>query len=409
MRRILFVDDEPNVLQGLQRMLRSERREWEMSFAQGGQAALGMLEAGPCDVVVSDMRMPGMDGALLLAHVREQYPEVIRIILSGHADVQAAYRAVPVAHQFLGKPCDPSTLRVAIERACRLKTLLDDPALRKVAGSMHDLPAVPRTYVALTSTLAESDISLDKVAHVVEQDVAMAAQVLHLVNSAFFGLPREVKNIQTAVSYLGADILKNLVLSLGVFRAFETADLEAGFSIEEFQTHAYLTAKITEAMPDVKYAEGNTASLAALLHDVGKLILASRMPAQFGQILRMARERKCPAWQVEQELSGVTHAELGAYLLGLWGLPWLIVEAVAHHHAPQRVPTQGLDMLATVHIANFLANECAAQAGGGAALIQPDLDPGYIDSLGVADQLPAWRALAREISDSLRSLPLYES
>jgi HD-like signal output (HDOD) protein/ActR/RegA family two-component response regulator len=406
MRKVLFVDDDPNILQALRRMLRSQRDQWDVAFAQGGEVALAMLDAAPFDVVVSDMRMPGMDGAALLTCVRERYPEVIRFILSGHTDVEAAYRAVPVAHQFLGKPCEPSTLQVAIERSCQLKAVLSDGSLCRMVGSMRELPALPRAYLELTKTLEDSDVSLDRVAKIVEQDVAIAAKLLQLVNSAFFGLSRDVTNVTAAVSYLGLDVLKNLVLSIGVFRSFESNGINQGFSVEQFQAHAYLTAKIAGSLPTAKPLKDAT-SLAALLHDVGKLVLAARMPAHLARVLAMAHEQERPLYEIEQELIGVTHAEIGAYLLGLWGLPWVIVEAVAHHHAPERVPTQGLDMLATVHIANVLANECAAPAAGGAALVQQTLDPGYIDSLGVADQLPAWRALAMEISDNLRSMPLY--
>lgn len=399
----MFVDDEPNILQGLQRMLRSQRGEWEMSFAQGGEAALTMLEASPVDVIVTDMRMPGIDGATLLARVREQFPDVIRIILSGHADLNAALRAVPVAHQFLGKPCDPSTLRVSIERACRLKTVLSNDSLRRTVGSMRELPALPRTYVALTEALGEVDVGLDQVAKIVEQDVAIAAKILQLVNSAFFGLSRDVTNIRTAVSYLGIDILKSLVLSLGVFRVFEKAELVQGFSIEQFQTHACLTAKIAEALPSVRYL-GDATALAALLHDVGKLILAAQMPGHLARVLKEARERGRPLYEVEEELAGVTHAEIGAYLLGLWGLPWAIVEAVAHHHVPSRVPGQGLDTLASVHIANILALECDAPSAAEAGLVQPTFDMAFIDSLGVREKLPEWRAMAQEINQSLRSV-----
>lgn len=401
MRRILFVDDEPNVLHGLQRMLRSQREEWEMSFAQGGEAALAMMAAAPFDVIVSDMRMGGMDGATLLAQVRERFPEVIRIILSGHADLNAAFRAVPVAHQFLGKPCDSSTLRVAIERACGLQTVLNDEVLRRTVGSIRQLPALPRTYAALTEALEGEDVSLDRVAKIVEQDVAIAAKILQLVNSAFFGLSRDVTNVRTAVSYLGIDILKSLVLSFGVFRAFENAGLVPGFSVEQFQDHAHLTAKIAAGLPTIKYLEDATA-LAALLHDVGKLILASEMPARFAQVLETAREHAQPVHEVEREILGVTHAEMGAYLLGLWGLPWSVVEAVAHHHVPGRVPQQGLDALATVHIANILARECTASPAGDGGVAPQTFDPAYLDLLGISEFLPEWRTMAQDTYLKLR-------
>ena len=407
MRKILFVDDEPNTLQGLKRMLRSQRDQWEVAFADGGEAALAMLDAAPFDVVVSDMRMPGMDGAALLACVREKHPEVIRFILSGHSDLNAALRAVHVAHQFLSKPCDPDALQAAIERVCGLKSVLADPSLCRTIGSMRELPAMPRTYLQLTKALEDADVSLDKLARIVEQDVAVTAKLLQLVNSAFFGLSREVTNVRTAVSYLGVEVLKSLVLSIGVFRSFEDADSILGFSAERFQQHAYLTAKIAGALPTPQHLK-DAISLAALLHDVGKLVLATRMPAHFSRVLALASDQGRPIYEVEQDILGVTHAEIGAYLLGLWGLPWPVVEAVAHHHVPARVPEQGLDALAAVHIANILALECVPPSPGETALAQPALDSAYINALGIVDQLPEWRAVATEISEKMGRMLIHE-
>jgi HD-like signal output (HDOD) protein/CheY-like chemotaxis protein len=401
MRKILVVDDDPHTLQGLQRALPFQREDWEVAFAQGGEVALAMLDATPFDVVVSDISMPGMDGAALLAGVREKYPEIIRFILTGHSDVRSALRAVPVAHQFLLKPCESGTLQSAIERACSLKAILGDPALRRTVGSMKELPAtMPRTYLELTKALEDPDVSLDGLTRIVERDVAVTAKLLQLVNSAFFGLSREVTSVRMAVSYLGVEVLKRLVLSIGVFRSFDDASTVQEFSVERFQYHAYLTAKITEALPTPTHLKDAT-SLAALLHDVGKLVLAAKMPAHFTRVLATAGKQGRPLYEVEQDLMGVTHAEIGAYLLGLWGLPWPVVEAVAHHHAPGRVPQQGLDALAAVHIANILATECMTAASADTDLIQTMLDQNYLAALGVSDQLPKWKAAVEEISNGL--------
>src|SRR5215469_9947183 len=117
MTRILFVDDEPKVLDGLRRLLRPQRLQWDMSFIEGGEAALALLDQSPFDVIVSDLKMPGMDGTALLERAREHHPQVVRIVLSEYADLEAAFRAAQVAHQLLLKPCDAEMLRVAIDRA----------------------------------------------------------------------------------------------------------------------------------------------------------------------------------------------------------------------------------------------------------------------------------------------------
>src|SRR5208337_1289454 len=292
MRRVLFVDDEPRILEGLRRMLRPQRNEWEMAFAPGGEAALALMEASPFDVIVSDMRMPGVDGATLLCRVRELYPQVVRIVLSGHTELSAALQVVPVAHQFLAKPCDAEMLRVAIERACHLKALLSDESIRRTVTALGDLPSLPRTYEALTQALADPDTSLQKVAKIIEQDVGISAKVLQLVNSAFFGISHSMTNIQSAVSYLGINTLKNLVLSVEIFRAFKPQRILPGFSLEELHHHAQLTTHLAARLPVPKHLS-DIAVVAGMLHDVGKLVMAWKLSAHFEKMLAEAQGEHC--------------------------------------------------------------------------------------------------------------------
>ncbi len=396
MRRVLFVDDEPRILEGLRRMLRSQRHEWEMAFAPGGEAALAMMEALPFDVIVSDMRMPGMDGATLLCRVREVYPQVVRIVLSGHTELSAALQVVPVAHQFLAKPCDAEMLRVAIERACHLKALLSDDSIRRTVTALGDLPSVPRTYEALMEAVVDPDVTIQKVARIIEQDVGISAKVLQLVNSAFFGISHSMTNIQSAVSYLGINTLKNLVLSVEIFRAFKPQRNLPGFSLEKLQEHAQLTAHIAARLPVPKHL-ADIAVVAAMLHDVGKLIMAWKLSAQFGTMLAEAQEEHCPVYKVEERANGFSHAEIGAYLLGLWGLPYSVVEAVALHHGPNRVPHQNFDAISAVYAANLLAHELEEPSTGEPAVYNLENYHQELTTLGIASMLPAWRALAKDV------------
>ncbi|MGH9686019.1 MAG: HDOD domain-containing protein [Candidatus Acidiferrales bacterium] len=391
MNRILFVDDEPKILEGLQRTLRSRRHEWEAAFASGGEAALTMLAAAPFDVVVTDMRMPGMDGNALLEVVRQQYPSILRIILSGYTEMEASLRAVPVAHQFLLKPCEPETLRAAIDRATSLVAVLNSKMMASLIGSMQELPSLPRTYMELRKALADPETSIDRVVKIVEKDVGISAKILQLVNSAFFGLTRDISDIKMAVSYLGINILQNLVVSVEAFRMFQPKRPIPGFSLEELHAHSQLTARIAAHFPSEKRLPGAVV-VAALLHDVGKLVIAERAPDHFARAVSGAREEGIPLYKVEEELIGISHAEVGAYLLSLWGLPYPVVEAVAHHHHPERVPQHKLDMITVVYLSNLLAHENSGEPSPGSAY-QP-IDQNILEAIGMADQLPEWRQLA---------------
>jgi putative nucleotidyltransferase with HDIG domain len=392
MTRILFVDDEIKILEGLQRMLRPRRKEWEMAFAPGGQAALTMLEASTFDVIVSDMRMPGIDGAALLEIAREKYPNVLRIILSGYTELEASYRAVPVAHQFLLKPCDPDALRTAIERATSLVEVLHSKMLASLVGSLRELPSLPRTYAELRQALSDPDSSIDQVVRIVEQDVAISAKVLQLVNSAFFGVTREIADIQTAVSYLGMTILQNLVLSVEAFRTFQPKKAIPGFSLEEFHQHSQLSARLASEIGR-RARISNAVTVGGLLHDIGKLVIAESAPEHFARVIQGVRQDRRPAFMIEEELVGVSHAEVGAYLLSLWGLPSPVVEAVAHHHHPERIPQGNLDMTSVVYLANLLAHE---HSGGRSEAVEPltPIEPKLLEIPEICENLPEWHEMA---------------
>jgi len=402
MKRILFVDDEVNILDGLKRMLRTQRHEWEMAFAPGAEAALSLMEAAPFDVLVTDMRMPGMDGAALLEIVREKYPSVLRIILSGYTELHASMRAVPVAHQFLLKPCDPDVLRAGIERATSLGEVLDSKMISSLVGSLRDLPSLPRTYLELRQALSQPNTTIDRVVRIVERDVAVAAKILQLVNSAFFGLARDVTDLKTAVNCLGMNTIHDLVLTVEVFRSFKPNGRITESFLQDFHEHSRLAAGIASGITPKKMASP-AAAVAALLHDVGKLVLAERTPDHFGGALERSQEEKAPLFEVEEKLTRISHAEVGAYLLSMWGLPHPVVESVAHHHHPERMMHTELDIPLIVYVSNLLAHEVRENSNATVAYAFQPIDTALLEKIGIAGKLPEWRKLAEEAAAEIRA------
>lgn len=397
MKRVLFVDDEPRILEGLQRMLRTQRNVWEMNFAGSGEEALALMEAAPYDIVVSDMKMPRMDGAMLLEIVREKYPRSLRIVLSGYTELEASYRAVPVAHQFLLKPCDADKLRIAIERGTLLIDLLANKALATTIGSLQELPSAPQTYMELRTELGSEEPSIKRIVAIIEKDVAIAAKVLQLVNSAFFGIPREVTDIQTAVTLIGSNILHHLVLSIEAFRAFRSGRPIPGFSLDAFDSHSQLSARIASALVQ-KESLSKGLVIATLLHDIGKLVIAERAPDHLAQALAVSRRENQPLYAAEEQLFGVSHAEVGAYLLGLWGLPFPIIEAVAHHHRPERANSEKMDLIIGVFIADQLAKYLESPSDKSSAPQIPELSLRLLESLHLAEKLPEWQLMAQDLA-----------
>ncbi|THB78968.1 MAG: response regulator, partial [Desulfobulbaceae bacterium] len=187
-KAIMFVDDEPNILSGIKRMLRSMRKEYSFYFAESGKEALGMMEDDPVDVVVSDMRMPGMDGAEFLTEVQSKFPLAIRIMLTGQADEESILRTVNVVHQFLAKPCEPDNLKDVLARAGVLHDIMANSDLKELVSSIGSLPSLPSVYSQLQEALKDPEVTADQVAEIIEKDIAMTAKLLQLVNSSFFGL-----------------------------------------------------------------------------------------------------------------------------------------------------------------------------------------------------------------------------
>jgi HD-like signal output (HDOD) protein len=387
MKRILFVDDESNILDGIRRALHADRDRWDMQFVVGGEAALRVCDASSFDVIISDMRMPGMDGATLLGHIRDRFPDSARIILSGHSEAALATRAVPVAHRFLTKPCNPLELRSTIERVCTLQDLMDSPEIRKTVGTLGELPSLSSTFTRLTNAVKDPNTAISQVAEIIEQDIAMSAKVLQLTNSAFFGLSQQVTSLSKAVYYLGMETIKNLALASEAFRVFVPDSRVPQYVCESIQRHALKAAAIASMLP-VEAKQRDTATVAALLHDIGSLFLASTMPDKFGSILSRANERGCKQFEAEEELLGTTHAEIGAYLLGLWGIPNLAVEAVAHHHHPTRIPHTTFDCTVAVYVADLLADELEDHPQGSRGFELAESDRACLEALGVLAKLP---------------------
>lgn len=386
-RNILFVDDEVKVLEGLRRMLRSMRQEWEMSFAEGGRQALDMLAGGSFDVIVSDMRMPGMDGAELLGEVMRTYPQIVRIVLSGHSCHEATMRSIGVAHQFLAKPCDADRLKQTIDHAFALRDLMSNETLKQTLSRLTSVPSMPVLYEELLEELQHPDASIQRIGEIIGRDVGMAAKILQLVNSAFFGLPRKVSSAAQAASLLGADTIKALVLGIDVFSQFRDSAC-GGITPASVQEHSLKVAAAAKEIARVENAGRDVmdASLmAGFLHDIGKLILAQNMPDQYRQVDSLMAEQSISFGEAERAVLGTTHAEVGAYLLGLWGLPDPIVEAAAFHHCPSASCSREFSPLTAVHIANAMLRSCCSMEK------ECRLDVEYLARLGIGKKSEFWR------------------
>jgi HD-like signal output (HDOD) protein len=399
-KRILFVDDEELALRGLNRLLHSMREEWEMEFVDSAAKALERMAAAPFDVVVSDMRMPGMNGAELLNEVMKQYPRTIRLILSGYADRDLILKCVGSTHQYLSKPCDARALKLTVRRAANLELSMKSETLREVVNRCTVLPSVPALYSEITEVLQNPETDVETIGAIVVKDPAMTAKILKLVNSSFFGLGHEISNPNEAVAYLGTDTIKSLALFTHAFSQYQPVRIE-GFSVEALWSHSLKAGAAAKAVAALTIADRKLADesyVAGLLHDVGKLVLASNLTEQYAQAVGLARKEKIPMAAAERQVFQVDHADIGGFLLGLWGLPVPIVEAIALHHKPESAIQQTFSPLTALHIGNALGSlEHTAIAGVPAT----GLNVEYLKALQLETRLDAWnRAWQTYVSEN---------
>lgn len=361
MTRILFVDDEPMVLRSLDRAMRAQRKPWQATFVGSGEDALAVLEREPFDVIVSDISMPTMDGITLLHNVRERFPHITRLALSGDVARQGNLRAVLVIHQWLSKPCPLQKLTGTIERLAWSRALIEDPAVLAATCGMQSLPSAPTLYLRVTTAL-ERDAALSEIVAMIETDPAIAAKLLQLVNSAFFGQAQRVVSVQRAATILGVDRLREMLLAAEVFRS--------GAASEELSAHSLFVARLARSLAPA--ADGDDAFLAGLLHDLGELALVDP--------------------SATAAASPTLHARIAGMLLGTWGLPDEVVNAVAFHHDPELAPNNTDPTLRALALAEALAGELAAPDDPSAAR--------WVDELALAcgHDAAACRARAVELA-----------
>lgn len=395
MKNLLFVDDEPKVLQGLQRQLRPMRHEWDMNFVASGPKALEFMADHPVDIVVTDMMMPVMDGSQFLSEVVRRYPRTVRIVLSGHAEREAVLRLVGPAHQYLSKPCDAEELRHAITRAFALRDLLGNERLKQLTARVKNLPTLPALHHQLTEELRQDVPSMERIGEIISRDIGMTAKILQLVNSAFFGLARPINDPTEAVVYLGVSTIRYLALSVEVFSQYDSKVCRE-FSLDALAQHSWMTGALARRIGHLEQMDPKTVEqcfLSGLLHDIGQLVLASGLPDEYSGVILRAKNENRQVWQVESEILGATHADVGAYLLALWGLPNPIIEAVAMHHHPDRCAAPGFSPAIAVHVADVFMHE-HHQVKTEAPV--PELNIAYLEKLGLTGRLETWRECCRE-------------
>jgi putative nucleotidyltransferase with HDIG domain len=391
--KVLFVDDDQSLLDGFRRILRRKVTNWDMRFAASGEEALRLLSQETADVIISDMRMPEMNGVDLLKRVKERYPHIVRFVLSGYSDKSMIFESVGLTHQFFAKPCDPELLIKAVDYSNSLYKHLNSPEIQRVVCGIKSLPTPPAIYTKMIRELNKPEPSIEALSAIVRTDSAISAKVLQLVNSAFFGLRQPIDDLNQATVFLGIENLKSLVLIIGLSEeSFKSINKE--FALGLYTHHSIQVGSISQEVAKklgFSQKECQTAFTAGLLHDIGKLVMATHFSKRYCDVMEfhMQTPDTVHTQELETDQFGLNHAEIGAALIGIWGLPPSIVNAVAYHHNPQEDSEKDISLSTIVHIANALA--LRDHKDPEQPILESDLlNFPHIQSLGLENEVMEW-------------------
>ena len=393
-RAILFVDDDQNALDGFRTMMHVKRKEWGCKFALNAEEGLKLVTNETFDVVISDMRMPGMDGNDFLKEVAKLQPGAIRMIFSGYSEMEALFKSAKYAHQFLSKPSSAEKVISTIQRALELDYILTNSKIRDVVTQLESLPAIQDLYIRISRELECAEPNLKHVAKLVEGDLGISTTLLKVVNSSFFGFYERIISPGHAAVLLGVEALKGLILGVQLLDKIDLSNIP-NYSINKLWGHCLQTgyfAKVIAASEGQEREFVESCFVCGILHDVGKLVLVTQMADAYRPLLESAREKGGPIIDFEMREMEVSHVEIGAYLLGLWGFQADVVGGVYGHHHPDRCG-KGLTPALVVHVANSLQHELSIL---NSEYKFSKLNMPWIESQGLGDRLEHWRDVCKQ-------------
>ena len=369
-----------------------------ISVADAAAAQAAMQQAGEAfDAVITEMALAGGDGLQLLEAVQQQHPRTLRFLSADLAQRRTLAKSVTAMHQLLPFPCPADVLKTALVRALTLRQWMPSERLPEILARLHKLPSPPEIYFRVVRELQSPDSTLDAVGELIAKDPSMSAKLLRVANSAAFGLQYQVTTPLEALQVLGTETTKSLLLLAHSFSYFENLN-SRDFSVERLWRHSLSVGRLAEALARAEQAEAKVVSesfTAGLLHDLGKLVLAANLPEDYSRAVRLARTESLSGCAAEEQVIGASHAEVGAALLGVWGLPLDIVEAVILHHAPGWLLDRAFCPLSAVAAANWLCHE--REAAGDQAATAAETTQRSLEAAGWKERLPGWRQLAKEV------------
>ena len=350
MKVVLFIDDENRTLKTLGSIFND--KEYKYMYKSSGLDALEYMKTNRVDLVCSDIMMPEMDGFNLLRVIKKTYPNVIRVAMTGMNRTKHIKKLTNenLAQLYIFKPWDDNELKMNIFKILKTQNMLYSPEVMMMLQSIESLPTIPEIYNRLNEMLRK-DSPVEEISALIEEDQAIASVILRVANSAFYG--RKTGNIKQAIMNIGLDNLNAIILANSVFQ-----DLSDDMNIVlDMWKHATNSNKLMTAIYSqcLKKSIPSLFASAGLLHDIGKVILYHSCD-RYKDLLTASMEEKIPLLDLEVRTIGVTHQDLGSYLLNLWALPFAYVEVAMYHHRPLDYRIINRELVAVSHLAHYYSS-----------------------------------------------------
>lgn len=386
---IIFVDDQSNILQSFRRALHSMENIWDVHYASGGTEALRTIGNVHVDVIVSDTNMPGMRGTELLKEVQAQYPEIIRLVLSGGCRNDDVSLLLRTSHQFFTKPFSLEVLKSTIDRLLLLRNDVNNEKIKKLVAGLSKLPCAPTVYKKFEDELSNSTPDIDKMGACIAEDPGLAAKLMQALNSTFFGISKANMHPYKAAQMMGPGTISYLFVEGIHFQPVAKTHPAYAFLESTYKRSLYCAHLVEEIATAENVPNLEAAYTTGLLCEIGSIILAHEMPEDYAKLIPLFKGNS--QHQVEKKSLGTNHALVGAYFLGLWGFPPAIVDAIALAYTPEKSTANGLNLATIVHIAQAFSR--ADDPAGQAALI----NMAHLESLGLSGSLQKWQGLSDKV------------
>jgi len=384
-RLALFVKDK-DVINQIKKIISLSKLSIEI-FILNKIDDIDTIDKKNIDYVLVDQDIEGENFQAVLLGINQLYPHVVRILIAEKWSQELVIMSNLMVHLIIEKTVLQDDLKSILHRAQSMSNLLKEKELVKMVNSFDNLPSIKTNYLEILHLLKSSDSSLKKIGELIENDIVLSAKVLQISNMSTYARASKVASVKQSVVYLGVNIIRALIIHIQVF-TFKSSNPLVYMYLNVLEKHSMLVAEYSKL-----FAEGLNMSrsfqddcfTAGLLHDIGKFVLINKMH-RWDEINTLAENNNMHVYQAEENELKITHAEIGAYLLGIWGFSAEVIDAVVYHHKPSKQEEKKISVATFVHVAEAMINKDIIN---NREVFINNLDIDYIENLYIKNQILA--------------------